>query len=63
MTTLHIPSTTPLAAVCAALHLAGLEPDPRHQRGTVYFRAIVAKTLTTPQARIRAAALRGEVRP
>ena len=62
MTTLHIPSSTPLASVCAALRLAGLEPDPRHQRGTVAFRPIVAKTPTTPQQRIRAAALRGGVR-
>ena len=62
MTNISIPSSTPLASVCAALRLAGLEPDPRHQRGTVAFRPIVAKTLSTPQQRIRAAALRGEVR-
>ena len=54
-TTLTIPSTTPLASVCAALRLAGLEPDPRHHRGAVAFRPIVGKVLNTPQARIRAA--------
>ena len=63
MTTLTIPSTTPLNAVCEALRLAGLEPDPRHQRGTVAFRNIITKARpTTPQERIRAASLRMEVR-
>ena len=62
MTTLTIPSTTPLAAVCAALRLAGLEPDPRQQRGAVAFRPILGKPQrSTPQERIRAAARRGEV--
>ena len=60
MTTLHVPSSVPLTAICAALRLAGLEPDPRHQRGAVAFRPIVAKALSTPQARIRNA-MRGEV--
>jgi hypothetical protein len=63
MTTLHIPSTTPLASVCDALRSVGLEPDARHQRGAVTFRPIVGKALNTPQARIRAAARRSEVRP
>jgi hypothetical protein len=62
MTTLTIPSSVPLAAICEALRLAGLEPDPRHHRGTVAFRPITVHVLTTPQERIRAAARRAEVR-
>lgn len=63
MTTLSVPSSVPLQTICDALRLAGLEPDGRHQRGAVTFRPIVGKALNTPQARIRAAARRSEVRP
>lgn len=69
MTTLHLPSTVPLQSVCEALRLLGLEPDARYTRGAVVFRPIVGKPLrpvrrpdlSTPQARIRAVALRMEV--
>lgn len=61
MKTLCIPSSTPVQAAGLALRAHGYRVDPRIHRDGLHLRLTTGQT--SPAARIRAAALRLEVRP